>query len=151
VWARDGVWRGGRRAWEAGWVGKLSCVSKGTGEGTLDFAVGVRGWVNVQIFRAQQRPAHRMGRFGHSFWVGWGGWAKRRLGTVLADFPPTAPLTIPLACARCGGRHVSVSLRFCTAEARRLGVDGHVCELQLNLAAFAACLVRTGGGCCGGL
>ena len=38
---------------------------------------------------------------------------------------------------------MSVSLRFCTAEARRLGVDGHVCELQLNLAAFAACLVRT--------
>ncbi len=34
-----------------------------------------------------------------------------------------------------------VLLRLVTAEARRLGVDGHVCELQLNLASFVACMV----------
>ncbi len=45
--------------------------------------------------------------------------------------------------------NVVVNLRFCTAEARRLGVDGHVCELQLNLASFVACMVwiwMKGGG-----
>ncbi len=44
-------------------------------------------------------------------------------------------------CARARRSNVVVNLRFCTAEARRLGVDGHVCELQLNLAVFVACMV----------
>ncbi len=44
-------------------------------------------------------------------------------------------------CARARCSNVVVNLRFCTAEARRLGVDGHVCELQLNLASFVACMV----------
>jgi len=39
-----------------------------------------------------------------------------------------------------GFRNVVVNVRFDTAEARRLGVDGHVCELQLNLASFVACM-----------
>jgi hypothetical protein len=42
---------------------------------------------------------------------------------------------------RVGRSNVVVHVRFGTAEARRLGVDGHVCELQLNLAAFIVCMV----------
>ena len=37
--------------------------------------------------------------------------------------------------------NVVVNVRFNTAEAQRLGVDGHVCELQLNLASYVACMV----------
>jgi hypothetical protein len=37
--------------------------------------------------------------------------------------------------------NVVVNLVFRTAEARLLGVDGHICELQLTLSVFADALV----------
>lgn len=37
-----------------------------------------------------------------------------------------------------GYRDVNLSLRFDTPEARALGIDLHVCEVQLLLAGFAA-------------
>ena len=39
-------------------------------------------------------------------------------------------------------RNVVLSLRIDSEETRRLGVDAHVCELQLTLRRFAELLVR---------
>ena len=38
--------------------------------------------------------------------------------------------------ARRGRRNVTLNLKIVTADTVRLGVDGHICELQLNLRPF---------------
>jgi hypothetical protein len=43
-----------------------------------------------------------------------------------------------------GYRDVGVNLRVVTPETRALGVDAHVCELQLLLRRFAELKVRSG-------
>jgi hypothetical protein len=45
-------------------------------------------------------------------------------------------------CASAGYRDVSLNLRVVGAAARRLGVEGHVCEVQLLLRRFAELKVR---------
>jgi hypothetical protein len=45
-----------------------------------------------------------------------------------------------------GYRDVAVNLCVDSAEARALGVEGHVCELQLLLLPIDALKVGTGGG-----